>query len=779
MPNILFVIVSYNAKRYMQECIQSIRNKLTPGTYKIAVTDNASTDGIAEWLESQSDILLIRNSSNVGFGPGCNLAVTATRNTEYADYDIFLLNNDTIMTSTAVPRMVETLYSSVDIGAVGCMSSYAGNRQEYPVTFNTTEEYIKYGESLNISKSDATLERTRLNGFAMLIRRNVWDLVGGFDEDFAPGYYEDDALSIEILKRGYRLMLQRNSFIYHVGSASFVKTGTNRLSFEHHELFIRKYNFDILSYVYPCGAIMSQIPFARDSSFAVLYLGCGLGAELKAIHSFYPGAKLFGIETNETLYDIVSKTESVYSSIAAASEQLPSKSINLLILDSNYLTALSQNDKARIAGLCAPDAVELNRLHDYDDFSFDDIFMVSWAKELYSQAIARLLTDRGLINIVTPAEGIARISEMSRINRQHILSIDRNNATIVPYLTAHFSRKPVKGCADKLTMLTDAFMNRYCDSLTPSAEESSLGKSRLNVMVQSDCQNHLDEIAALMDESNLLHDTEMPTDKNSLERLWGSDWNYCGHLTASDIFGDYGIVGFFCYDRRQKKMLRQAISWMVADCRLEDYIRKNIESHGKMVGSASSGKIRILIKGDKSLSPIEEYLIGGSITTEYEDAFTATGGCPNTSLGEDLPTLLYNSKYHIIIFSLLQYDYDSWERDGDGCLGNLFETMDNLYEKAPGNPTIILLLGSEVYYNTADKKSCNLAELHSEINPIISDFAADRDRMRLINITEFISGPADFKGSVDHFSVRVFSDIAERVCLYINEKVDEILSSNR
>ena len=139
MSKVLFVIVSYNARRYMQECIQSIRAKVAPGSYKIAVTDNASTDGIAEWLEAQEDILLIRNHENKGFGPGCNQAVAATAGTEYETYDIFLLNNDTVMTSTAVPRMVETLYSAADLGAVGCMSSYAGNRQEYTVVFDATE----------------------------------------------------------------------------------------------------------------------------------------------------------------------------------------------------------------------------------------------------------------------------------------------------------------------------------------------------------------------------------------------------------------------------------------------------------------------------------------------------------------------------------------------------------------------------------------------------------------------------------------------------------------
>ena len=99
-----------------------------------------------------------------------------------------------------------------------------------------------------IPEADAHMEKVRLNGFAMLIKRKLWDEIGGFDEDFAPGYYEDDALSMEILKRGYRLIWVRDAFIYHAGSASFVKTGKNTLSIEHHKLFMEKYGFDILNF---------------------------------------------------------------------------------------------------------------------------------------------------------------------------------------------------------------------------------------------------------------------------------------------------------------------------------------------------------------------------------------------------------------------------------------------------------------------------------------------------------------------------------------------------
>ena len=199
----LIVIVSYNSEFIMKECIRSIRTTLADERYKIVVVDNASTDGIAEWLKEQDDILLIQNRTNVGFAPACNQAVNATVGTEYEEDDIFLLNNDTRLTENSLHNLQIGLYSADDIGAVGAISNYAGNRQQVDVLFDHVDQYLEFGKNNNGSGTAECVERVRLSGFAMLVRRNVWDKTGGFDEDFAPGYFEDDALSMEILKCGY------------------------------------------------------------------------------------------------------------------------------------------------------------------------------------------------------------------------------------------------------------------------------------------------------------------------------------------------------------------------------------------------------------------------------------------------------------------------------------------------------------------------------------------------------------------------------------------------
>lgn len=70
--DVSIVIVSYNSAQIMKECIESIRLTCDPAITEIVVVDNASTDGIAEWLSEQKDIKAVLNEDNLGFGGGSN-----------------------------------------------------------------------------------------------------------------------------------------------------------------------------------------------------------------------------------------------------------------------------------------------------------------------------------------------------------------------------------------------------------------------------------------------------------------------------------------------------------------------------------------------------------------------------------------------------------------------------------------------------------------------------------------------------------------------------------
>ncbi len=217
VPSVAIIIVSYNSRQLMEDCINSIRCHCPEGSYSIIVVDNASKDGVKDYLQQQEDITLICNEENRGFPVACNQGIAAAP----AGEDIFFLNNDTRITHNALFWLRMGLYESGDTGASGCVANYAGTGQMLELMLPSAENYTAYAREKNIPLPDPYEDAKILCGFAMLVRRSFIDEYGGMDEAFSPGYYEDTDLSLRIRQSGKRLRICRNSFIYHAGGKSF------------------------------------------------------------------------------------------------------------------------------------------------------------------------------------------------------------------------------------------------------------------------------------------------------------------------------------------------------------------------------------------------------------------------------------------------------------------------------------------------------------------------------------------------------------------------------
>lgn len=359
--NTEILIVSYNACYFMQRNIENIRKTLPEGSYRIVVVDNASTDGVAEWLQEQDDIILLQNKENVGFAPACNQGVNVLQDGN-AD-DIFLLNNDTRLAPNALFWLRMGLYENEKIGAAGSCSNYAGNGQQIEVEFTLPDEYLQYGASVNVPLQEPYEERVRLSGFAMLVRGDVWKAAGGMDEDFAPGYFEDDDLSMKILKAGYQLLFCRNSFIYHAGSQSFAKNpDVEQIIIDHYQLFIKKYGFDILNYVNADQEMIREIPYQKEDAFNVLQIGSGIGADLKYIRTKYPKANVIGVEPVTVLYEISKKTDIVFRNPAELKKIFQQPVFQVLLIAKERYAGLSKEDMEIVESVCLPGCIVLPKV---------------------------------------------------------------------------------------------------------------------------------------------------------------------------------------------------------------------------------------------------------------------------------------------------------------------------------------------------------------------------------------------------------------------------------
>ncbi len=613
------IIVSYNCKYLMQKNIESIRNTLNPGKYSIYVTDNGSTDGVAEWLEEQADVTLIKNSENLGFAPACNQGVKAAWDAGETDADIFLLNNDTRLCPGSLENLSSALHGADDRGAVGAVSNYAGNDQQIELFCQTPGEYVEYGAGHNANPEDLE-ERVRLSGFAMLIKAEVWKQVGGMDEDFAPGYFEDDDLCMRIAAAGYRMFLCRNSFIYHAGSQAFGRMkNVGSLLKEHHSLFMEKHGFDILKYAKPRYAHLSQIKADPLEPLAILVASAGLGADAKFIRSIYKNAVVFGIESSDALRQIAGKTEAVFENAAALREMVNFRAFDYFITDNSFISSIDKEARNMIADMCKPTCRVIKRGPERGiDFSkiklviwdMDDTFWQGTLTEQevhVSEAMEQLVRDlsaHGIINSISSkndwqsvAEVLGECSDLGNhfvfnninwqpkgpqiseklslmgLRAENALFIDdnpRNLREAKQYCPELITASPsvITGLSDYVnsTPATDPELTRLAHynileektAVRMSSYEDPtefLFDSDIRMAIGEDCAGEKARIAELVNRTNQLNFTKLRQNEEELEKLFEDPGYECGYVRVRDRFGDYGIAGFFALEKETRRLL--------------------------------------------------------------------------------------------------------------------------------------------------------------------------------------------------------------------------------
>lgn len=301
------ILLTHNQLDYTKLCIESIR-KHTKQAYEIIVVDNASTDGTKEWLKKQKDIRLILNEENKGFPAGCNQGAKIAKGDA-----ILFLNNDTMVTNKWLENLTACLNSATDVGAVGPVTNNSSYYQAIEVSYKSIEEMEGFAVAYNKTNPDQWEQRIKLVGFCMLVKREVLEKVGFFDERFSPGNFEDDDLSFRMVLAGYKIFLCRDTFIHHFGSVSF-KENIDKyrcLLTNNKEKFEEKWKFDPQYSLFIRDEVINLLKEDPKKSINVLEVGCACGASLLKIKHVYPNAQLFGIELNAAASQIASQFASV------------------------------------------------------------------------------------------------------------------------------------------------------------------------------------------------------------------------------------------------------------------------------------------------------------------------------------------------------------------------------------------------------------------------------------------------------------------------------------
>lgn len=290
---VAIVILSCGFLEYTKVCIESIRATTSERVREIIVVDNGSRDGSVEWLREQSDIILLENEENKGYPAGCNQGIEASP----VGSDIFLLNNDTVLSENTLFWLRMGLYDREENGTAGCVTNLLRDDQQ-AAGAGTASDPFSFGAQINVPMEYPYENRIFCAGFALLIKRRALERTGLLDERFSPGKLEDEDYGLRVLTAGYQNVLCKNSFLVHFGSVTFQKDGAEEwVVFQRNRQKLNeKWGFKTEYYLGARRDLPGLIEEPKEKPLRILEIGCGCGALMGYIKGVYPNAETFGIE---------------------------------------------------------------------------------------------------------------------------------------------------------------------------------------------------------------------------------------------------------------------------------------------------------------------------------------------------------------------------------------------------------------------------------------------------------------------------------------------------
>ena len=229
------VIVNWNNKDILRDCLNSIYHTRSDSEYEIIVVDNHSEDGSVELIKNEfSDVILIENDENLGFARANNQAIKITR----GNY-ILLLNNDTVVTNTYFfDRMIELMEKNPKVGILGCKLLYPDGTlqscgESFPSVWGIFKSQILFAKTwkrLGKSKQrDNHFKKVDfVCGACLMTRKEILDQVGLLRENYFM-YGEDVEFCYRVRKAGYEIGVLTNESIIHLHSKSTEKELTEML----------------------------------------------------------------------------------------------------------------------------------------------------------------------------------------------------------------------------------------------------------------------------------------------------------------------------------------------------------------------------------------------------------------------------------------------------------------------------------------------------------------------------------------------------------------------
>jgi len=193
--NLTFIVVTYNSKKVIYDCLNSI-----PKDFQKLIIENSSDHELKKELEQNYDNTRVILSKNIGMGAGNNLGIIRS-NTQY----VYILNPDVVLKKDTILNINNSIYKLDDFAILS------------PVSDNLSYPNYKTNKKNDLDEKNFIENVEIIDGYSMIINKNYFSDNNFFDENFFM-YLENVDLCLRVKKKDGKIFIIKNSKIHHLGS---------------------------------------------------------------------------------------------------------------------------------------------------------------------------------------------------------------------------------------------------------------------------------------------------------------------------------------------------------------------------------------------------------------------------------------------------------------------------------------------------------------------------------------------------------------------------------